>query len=868
MSTPAASPIPKTKRRFVTSLTMIIGVLALIFGITVAGMVSSQPANAAIWDFCKADQTFAGPLPSGGIQSGGVDAQVQKVGDHDLSWVASTDTPAAAYEGAGMTWYTFGASCADFPLSGTTMIGNFLFQVFSLFPAKMLGVLMQIVFGLTTFISGLIIGDGADKVGVLGPILNRLHKNMFTQWAPLLISAGLVGALWNVARKRGQKGVGDFGWLIGVIVGIGLLTSPDGINLVRQTNDAVSSMTVCATLSVSGACVDSDDTNAFRELANSMTETLSAGTWAAGAIGDLSNKPFTETVISFVAHDGKPKIYDDNGDGSAGKTLHVPIPLGAIPASGTLPTWGDVWRWTQTYTRSEMAAMNTHSNLRCSDDNSPKIESLSNKDDHDISDGNRSELCTYKWIVRAAMTSYMVEHYPGSYQDMTGSGNLRIIAAIAGVGMLPVGWGIGIVGLMVLFYQLEFIGLILISPLVALVSLRNPAAAKKWGGQVSAALVKQVATGLVLGIILFLVGQITAQFVNASTGPLGLNVIPPYMVPFVSSCITVLVMIMGFVMLGRVRDMILGGMNLPEGDKVTGGLKKVALGGIAATSGALAAGSGLRLAGAGKALVRSGAIGGGTVRNGIMAGGRAGKSVKAKQESQARATEREQERIAAHLAAEDRDDAKQAKAREAFQRQAPVMTNGTRPDAVNEAFTPGPPEGSSPEVRALWDRLMRTSAATVRWDEQVAPLRAQRDRTADAMRRAQESLDRFDQTRSDRVDAFADKYIAEGRSAPEARDLAEMDVAKSHTKLTLTVRHAEQAHTEADISLQHVLDGPSDWAMAAQDHAARSTDMTRSIESLHLQDAQERDLFLQYTSALRMQRPDPDGSGSGDPFWP
>lgn len=99
-----------------------------------------------------------------------------------------------------------------------------------------------------------------------------------------------------------------------------------------------------------------------------------------------------------------------------------------------------------------------------------------------------------------------------------------------------------------------------------------------------------------------------------------------------------------------------------------------------------------------------------------------------------------------------------------------------------------------------------------------------------------------------------------------------MEVTKSHTRLTLTVRRAEQAHTEADISLQHVLDGPSDWLMAAQDHAARSTDMYRSFEDLHLQDAQEQALFAQYANALRMQvrvpHPDPDGSGSGDPFWP
>ena len=247
-----------------------------------------------------------------------------------------------------------------------------------------------------------------------------------------------------------------------------------------------------------------------------------------------------------------------------------------------------------------------------------------------------------------------------------------------------------------------------------------------------------------------------------------------------------------------------------------------------------------------------------------MAGGHAGKSVKAQHESQTRATEREQERIAAHLAAEDRDDAKQARARETFQRQAPVMTDGTRPDAVNGIF-PGPPEGSSPEVQALWAQLMHTSAATVRWDEQVAPLRAQRDRTADAMRRAQEALDRLDQTRSDLVDEFAAQYVAQGMTAPEARDHAEMDVVKRHTELTLTVRRAEQAHTEADVNLQHVLDGPSDWLMAAQDHAERSPDMARSIADLHLQDAREQALFVQYTTALRMQgpvqRPSPDDGG-------
>lgn len=98
-----------------------------------------------------------------------------------------------------------------------------------------------------------------------------------------------------------------------------------------------------------------------------------------------------------------------------------------------------------------------------------------------------------------------------------------------------------------------------------------------------------------------------------------------------------------------------------------------------------------------------------------------------------------------------------------------------------------------------------------------------------------------------------------------------MDLAELHGKLTVTVRRAEQAHTVADVNLQHVLDGPSDWALAAQDHAERSTDMLQPFEGLHLQDAQERALFVQYANALRMQGrvppPDPDGSGNGGPVW-
>ena len=321
MSTRTALRPHKLRRRFGLAA----GVAALVFGIAIAGMSGAQPANAAVWDFCKSDQSFPAPLPAGNTNATAPAVQTTAVGSPNgttqLAWVSAQGYPTgAAYEGGGLSWYTFGTSCADFSTNGVTMIANFLFSIFAEFPARILGLVVLLVFSFGTLIADALIGDGTPShMGLIGPLVNQMHQNIFLGYAPLFVAITMVVALWNIARRRTQKGVSDFGWLMGVIVAMGILASPSGIALLRTTNDATQQATVCAVFAVSGAC---DQTAGLsmsdnRKLANSMVETLDSPIWAAGALGGLAN-------AYFAAPDGAPlkQITMQSSCGRSEHSLH------------------------------------------------------------------------------------------------------------------------------------------------------------------------------------------------------------------------------------------------------------------------------------------------------------------------------------------------------------------------------------------------------------------------------------------------------------------------------------------------------------------------------------------------------------------
>ncbi len=827
---------------------------ALVFGIAIAGLAGAQPANAAIWDFCKADQSFAAPLAAGSTLPNAPKAQTTAVGSPNatipLAWVSAQGyTPGAAYQGGGMTWFTFGTSCADFSQNGTTMIANFLFSIFAEFPARILGLVVLLVFNFGTLITNLIIGDGTPQnLGLVGPVVSQMHQNIFVGYAPLFIALTMIVALWNVARRRVQKGVGDFGWLMGVIICMGILASPSGTALLRTVNEATQEATVCAVFAVSGACDQNGSMSSLKDLSNSMVETLDAPIWAAGALGTLANAPFADkngnqlTQITFQAHDGAPNIHSDNRAGN-GWQITVPIPADAIPASGAHRTFGDVWRWTQTYTSAEMAAMRDNPALACGRDNSPDVTALSKSSGTNMDLGSISgELCAYKWIVRAAVVSYIAQTYPASYGEMAGQGTMRVSAGMSGLGVLPLATGISIIGFMTLFYMLELIFLFLISPLVGLLSLRNPNVAKKWSGQIGAALVKRVAAGLVLGLILWMVGNLEAGILTLTTVGDGLTMVPPWVFPFITAIICFLSMIVGFIMLGKIRDMILGGMHLPEGDAGESFAKKAIGIGTAAASGALAAGSGLRLMGAGQALMRSGAVGGDAIRHGFTAGDRAGRSVKA---GQARGVD-EQKRVAAERKA-------QAEAQRAARREPPTLPGGVRVPPAAGRSRPGPERGAPAEAHEAWADLHQTAAARARRDEELRPHREARANAAADLRRAEEAMREFQAASDGLVQRRTADAVAGGEDPTLARKRAEESVADRAGELAASLQRARQTLGDADVHLQVAQQTPSDWSAAADAHLRAGSSFEQAAQALHL-DGQDVAVWQRAADAVQPAR--------------
>jgi hypothetical protein len=851
------------QKRIRASITMLAGVCALIFGIGVAGMVTAQPANAAIWDFCSADQTFAAPASAGGSQLGERDGTPATVGDRTVQWVRTAEAPAAAYAGAGLKWTTFGASCADFEMSGMTMLANFVYELAVLMPAQLLGIALQLVF--MPDIANAIIGDGAAKAGLIGPVIERLHENFFLAWAPLIIGVALIGVMWGIARKRSSHAMGNFGWIMGVIVLVGLIASPDGLALTRKANQAVSEGTACLVFVFSGACSDdmnsgSTATNAF---SSAMVESLAAGTWGAGALGSLATQDMTADAITFRAREGVPKIYEANTGDNA---LSVPIPRDAIPRAGAdYPTWAEVWRWTQTYTRAEMAAMRDHPELRCAQPNSPPVNALSNRGDKDIERAHQtySELCVYKWIVRAAMVSEIATVHTGSFNDMAGSaGNTRLAAAASGVSVAVLSIGIGVAGAMVFVYQVLMIGLVLTAPVVGLAALKNPAIGRRWIGMLGVSFVKRLATGFTLGLMIFLISSVQVKFLESDM--FGLARFPVYAAPFAGALVSIVCMVAAFLLLSRVRDLFAASAGLAEGDRTGDGAMGVVKQGVnvalSASTAALSTTSGHR---AGAAV--AGAVKGrrrGNPVDAAMTGRSVGERIALQDALAHRNHEREAEeaRKAANADAKVRDERR---------RRPPVTTRGVHPDPVHATAMPGPAADAPEEVRRLWEALMNSPEALARRDEELRPLRDAYAQTAESLREAQDNVDRHDGTSDELIETFADQYMTQGMAPDAALDLARADVERRGDALARELTRANQAVGAAQVNLEHGLSRPSDWAMAAQDHAERSGDFQASAAALNLTEASTADLFAQYAAALRT-RPVPDGGDDAPDaagFW-
>src|SRR5690606_37179413 len=139
------------------------------------------------------------------------------------------------------------------------------------------------------------------------------------------------------------------------------------------------------------------------------------------------------------------------------------------------PTWGEVWRWTQTYTSAELRLMDADPGARCSlhPQQSPGIHNVTNGP-HNANHLDTDQLCSLKWLVRAGVIAELAERAPDALSAIRGEGNGRITTALASGGVLPLALGIGVLAAWVLVLQLELVLLVIAAPVAGLFALRDP----------------------------------------------------------------------------------------------------------------------------------------------------------------------------------------------------------------------------------------------------------------------------------------------------------------------------------------------------------------------------------------------------------
>lgn len=610
---------------------IVLALLSVVLGggFLAAGIVNAPPAQAFM-GICDPDESFPAPATPGGTLAGieYTRATLTPTAPGSAAYavvapIADQASPVAQYGGSGLHWYPFGLTCTNIAANTWSMISNFVFEILALWPARMLGVLMSFAFSTA-------IGDWV--LSLAGPIVNSLSQNVFLAWGPLLIMCILLGAIIKMARGKAQQGWSQLAWLVSVITVVtGVLTGP-GLALMTSLNDYTRDITTCVTFATTGAGCASNNTSGPASYANGMVESLAQGTWAIGAIGDMANRVPSTYDLTVTTRDSNPTIADNSV---------VRVPTEAIPAKvAGQPTWAEIIRWTQTYTSAESAAMVADAKLRCSANasGSPSTFDLTNAAGGHPDKYNGAQLCSYKWLVRAALASTLAETAPQEYTQFRGISPELFTTSLAAVGLLPLAFGIGAMGFQVLLLQIELAMLFIAGPFVGLAALMSPKPAGKWAEMVTATLVRRVAIGLTLGLILWISATINTKFVNVVSGPYDVPIFPPQMIPLATSLLTIGVMIAGFKLLSKLSSLMLAGIEVPEhtpglaaqgSNAVKQGGKKIVQVGVAAAAGALSGGTSFAAAGALRGVTRSGAIGG-TLGRAARAGDRAGDVVRRK----------------------------------------------------------------------------------------------------------------------------------------------------------------------------------------------------------------------------------------------
>lgn len=851
-------------------------VLAAIAALTILTIASPQTARAIdlnpIDNFCAADQHLY--LPAGGDNGGTSESTVRELykasgdpseGDGFVT-IGSIGAGAWREPGDGLSFATFGLSmCHDTPAQVATTIGDTAWSLLAVWPAKIVGL------GLDWALSGAL---STILLGIIQAPLEALYGSVFLAWAPLVVALTTIGIMIGIARRRGRA-VGDFAWMITVLVLTGIIASPTGIAIATGATQAVGKAATCAATAPMGGCQDGQGT-----ISSTVVDTLLMQSWGAAALGDVADEPMPATItLNEELKDTTPDIRD---------SYTVTIPLEAIPA-GTdgVVSYADTLRWTGVYTAAEATLMRSTPEYRCSvRDRLPTIGDVTGATHKGL---DPQQLCSYKALVRAALYSDLATSHPGSFASATGKSSAAMGAALSALfGLLPLLIGIALVALVALVAELELVSLFLSAPLVGLGALRSPAVGRRWATELAGSLVRRLSVGLALGIALWAVSAISVTMTKLLAGEAGgsttagvaITAVAPKLLPVAVAVVSALAMLGAFKLLTKLQGILLAGVGLPDaGGSGTGEERgrQVAAAAVGAAAGAVGApGNALKGAMAG---MRRGATSRGVgtaVMGGLAAGRGAGRRAGALDGGITSGRQGGQPSLESLALDREVREARAAAPAAAQQRPAPVVFPPTNVQDAASATTGlvGPRAGDHENTDQAWARLAGTVPARAHRADRDAQQAADLERAAAALRDAQEAWEQHTRTGTERAGLRAEALVRQGMSEQEAEAKGIADVAREADELKRAVNGARARHEQALTARELAGATPTRWQSAADRWARSTASLDDAAAALGLADEGDRESFATYRTMVRRdahagasggvpsQRPAPDSPAS------
>ncbi len=855
--------LARTAHRTVRGVTVaLLALLVAIAALTVLTLASPQTARAIdlnpIDDLCRNDQAMYLPAgaDNGTSSESNVLERVTASGDaaesDGFAYVWGISDAGWRDPGDGLIFEPFGLSiCHDTGAQVMTTIGGVAWELLAIWPARIVGLALD--WALSGTLSTILLGIVQEPLGML-------QDTVFGTWAPLIIMVSLVGIMWNIARRRGQKGWSDFAWMMTVIVATGLIASPIGVSIATGATQAVGQAATCAATAPMGGCEGGDGS-----VSGTVIDGLLAQAWGAATLGDLADAPIPERItLNDALKDSTPDIRDN---------YVVTVPIKAIPAgTGGVVSYADALRWTNAYTMAESTRMAHQEEARCGfRDRLPVIGDVTGKT-HGTLDPD--ELCSYKGLVRAAIYSDLATSHPGAYASATGKAGAALGASLSALfGLLPLLIGVACIAVVGLVAELELVLLVLSAPIVGLGALRSPAVGRRWGSELAGSIVRRFAVGVTLGICLWAVGAITVTMTKLLSGAAGgtgvgaaaISTVAPKILPVAIAVVAALAMAGAVKLLTKLQSILLAGVGLPDsgGGSVEQRSRQVAAMAVGAAAGAVGApGHALRGAAAGLrrgaasggvgraamgglaagrgAGARAGAGGGGLLARAI--GGRGGSAARSWDEFELTA------RVDGQTAAAPAEqDALQG-------RRPPAVVfppTGVQDATAATTGSVGPRAGDHEDADAAWAKLAGTVPArahrAARDDEQAETL----ERTAAALRDAQETHEQHVRTATERIGLRAEALVRAGMSEQDAEEKAGADVARQADELEKAVNAARGRH-EAAVTASELADQtPTRWQSAADRWARSTANLDDAATALGLATEADRAAFATYRQMVR-----------------